>query len=98
MLRRPPRSKRTDTPLPYTTLFRYKLVRSSVNDAMQIVDESEMLGASDAITQLLHELDVGADSGVPVLLTGEAGVGKDLFARRLHRRSRRSQQPMVHVN
>ncbi|AEC19076.1 anaerobic nitric oxide reductase transcription regulator [Pusillimonas sp. T7-7] len=75
-----------------------KLLGSSVNDAMQIVDESEILGASDAITQLLHELDVVADSDLPVLLTGETGVGKDLFARRLHRRSRRSQQPMVHVN
>lgn len=75
-----------------------KLLGSSINDAMQIVDESEILGASDAITQLLHELDVVADSDLPVLLTGETGVGKDLFARRLHRRSRRSQQPMVHVN
>ncbi|NYT86816.1 nitric oxide reductase transcriptional regulator NorR [Pollutimonas harenae] len=75
-----------------------KLLGSSVDDALQIVDESEILGASDAITQLLHELDVVADSDLPVLLTGETGVGKDLFARRLHRRSRRSQQPMVHVN
>src|SRR5690606_36212219 len=75
-----------------------KLLGSSVNDALQIVDESEILGASDAITQLLHELDVVADSDLPVLLTGETGVGKELFARRLHRKSRRSRQPMVHVN
>src|SRR3546814_12933695 len=38
-----------------------KLLGSSVNDAMQIVDESEILGASDAITQLLHELDVRSE-------------------------------------
>src|SRR5690606_28983433 len=75
-----------------------KLLGSSVNDAFQIVDESEILGASDAITPLLHELDVVADSALPVLLTGETPVGKELFARRSHRRSRRSQQPMVHVN
>lgn len=71
---------------------------SSLSGALQIADESEIVGESDAITQLLHELDVVADSDLPVLLTGETGVGKELFARRLHRRSRRSQKPMVHVN
>lgn len=75
-----------------------KLLGSSNSGTLQIMDESEIVGASDAITQLLHELDVVADSDLPVLLTGETGVGKELFARRLHRRSRRSQQPMVHVN
>lgn len=71
---------------------------SSVSGALQIADESEIVGESTAITQLLHELDVVADSDLPVLLTGETGVGKELFARRLHRRSRRSHKPMVHVN
>jgi len=33
-----------------------------------------------------------------VLLLGETGVGKELFARRLHRKSRRRKKPMVHVN
>src|SRR5690606_19253613 len=75
-----------------------KLLGSSVNDALQIVDESEILGASDAITQLLHEIDLVADSDLPILLLGETGVGKDLFARRLHRHSRRSERPMIQVN
>ncbi len=75
-----------------------KVLGSSNSGTLQIMDESEIVGTSDAITQLLHELDVVADSDLPVLLTGETGVGKELFARRLHRRSRRSQQPMVHVN
>lgn len=67
-------------------------------DAMQIMDEKEIVGKSDVMRQLLHELDVVADSDLPVLLLGETGVGKELFARRLHRHSRRSHQPMVHVN
>lgn len=71
---------------------------SSVSDSMQIIDENEILGASEAITGLLHELDIVADSDLPVLLLGETGVGKELFARRVHRHSRRSQKPMVHVN
>ena len=62
------------------------------------LDEAEILGSSPAITRLLHELDVVADSELPVLLLGETGVGKELFARRLHRHSRRAKTPLVHVN
>ncbi|MBP7567305.1 MAG: nitric oxide reductase transcriptional regulator NorR [Burkholderiaceae bacterium] len=61
-------------------------------------DENDIVGQSDAITHLLHELQVVADSGLPVLLLGETGVGKELFARRLHQLSRRAARPMVHVN
>lgn len=47
---------------------------------------------------LLHEIDVVADSGLPVLLLGETGVGKELFAARLHRLSSRRARALVHVN
>lgn len=39
-----------------------------------------------------------ADSELPVLLLGETGVGKELFAHRLHRLSRRCNKPLIHVN
>ncbi|AMD00753.1 nitric oxide reductase transcriptional regulator NorR [Halomonas chromatireducens] len=58
----------------------------------------EILGHSAALRRLLQELDVVAESGLPVLLSGETGVGKELFARRLHQRSSRRQQPLVQVN
>jgi len=58
----------------------------------------EVLGQSPAITHLLHELQVVANSELPVLLLGETGVGKELFAHRLHQLSRRRAKPLVHVN
>lgn len=61
-------------------------------------EEGEILGQSEAITHLLHEINVVADSELPVLLLGETGVGKELFAHRVHRLSRRSAKPLVHVN
>ncbi len=60
--------------------------------------DGEILGQSEAITRVLHELQVVADSELPVLLLGETGVGKELFAHRLHRMSRRAGKPLVHVN
>lgn len=62
------------------------------------LDEPEIIAHSEKIKALLHELDVVADSALPVLLIGETGVGKDLFARRLHRHSSRASSPMIHVN
>ncbi|SPS01025.1 nitric oxide reductase transcriptional regulator NorR [Cupriavidus taiwanensis] len=59
---------------------------------------AEIIGQSEAIANLLHELEVVADTDLPVLLLGETGVGKELFAHRLHRQSRRRAQPLVHVN
>ena len=56
----------------------------------RIGEATEILGRSEAIQSLLHEIDLVADSDLPILLLGETGVGKDLFARRLHRHSRRA--------
>lgn len=61
-------------------------------------DNHEILGQSEPIARLLHEIDVVADSELPILLLGETGVGKELFAHRVHRLSRRRAKPLVHVN
>lgn len=58
----------------------------------------EILGQSAVIQAVLRELDVAAESDLPILLLGETGVGKDLFAQRVHRQSLRHRGPMVQVN
>ncbi len=58
----------------------------------------EILGQSPALLAILREIDVVADTELPVLLLGETGVGKELFALRIHRLSRRRTRPLVHVN
>ena len=58
----------------------------------------EIVGQSDVLTRLLHEMQVVAGSDLPVLLLGETGVGKELFARLLHRHSPRRHKPLGHVN
>ncbi len=75
-----------------------RLSRSDVQSPQVFADEGEILGQSPAIRQLLTELAVVADSELPVLLLGETGVGKELFARRLHRLSRRHNKPLIQVN
>jgi transcriptional regulator with PAS, ATPase and Fis domain len=54
--------------------------------------------ASASMSGLIDAADRAALSDGKVLITGESGVGKDLIARRIHARSRRSLQPFVPVN
>ncbi len=46
----------------------------------------------------LEKLTAAAQSGLPVLLTGASGTGKEVLATELHRRSRRTEGPLVSVN
>ncbi len=48
-----------------------------------------------AAVSLAHR---AAESDAKVLITGESGVGKELFAREIHQRSRRANGPLVTVN
>jgi DNA-binding NtrC family response regulator len=54
--------------------------------------------ASAPMAALIEAADRAALSDGKVLITGESGVGKDLIARRIHSRSRRTNHPFVPVN
>jgi two-component system, response regulator FlrC len=62
-------------------------------------DAGQDLVVEDPYTrELLRLANKVAGSEVTVLLNGESGVGKEVFARYLHRRSARAQGPFVAVN
>jgi transcriptional regulator with PAS, ATPase and Fis domain len=56
------------------------------------------IGVSEASRHLFALLERAAKSDVTVLLEGESGVGKGIFARGLHARSRRARGPFVAVD
>lgn len=58
----------------------------------------ELIGQSKPLQQVLQELAIVANSDLPVLLLGETGVGKELFARQLHRSSNRANKPLIYLN
>ena len=58
----------------------------------------EIVGASPALNALLSRVSKVAGSDSTVLITGETGTGKELVARAIHRRSRRSSEAFVAVN
>ncbi|MCE3224086.1 MAG: putative transrane signal transduction receptor and sigma-54 dependent response regulator [Nitrospira sp.] len=63
--------------------------------------ECEQLGIitrNPAILAMFRDLKKGARSTVTVLITGEPGTGKELFARAVHRLSPRTAKPFIAVN
>ena len=61
-------------------------------------DFPEILGRSPALRRALAQLDAAIDTDLPVVVTGETGTGKELFARALHVHGQRSAHPFVTVN
>jgi two-component system nitrogen regulation response regulator NtrX len=60
--------------------------------------DEELLGVSPTLCQLRQAIERVAPTGSRVLITGPAGVGKEVAARMLHRLSRRSNGPFVAIN
>src|SRR5919112_871787 len=60
--------------------------------------ETELVGTSGAIAQLRAAIEKVAPTGSRVLVTGPAGSGKEVAARMIHSRSRRSDGPFVVLN
>jgi formate hydrogenlyase transcriptional activator len=58
----------------------------------------EIVGTSPALQAVLSRISKVAPSDSTVLITGETGTGKELVARAIHRRSRRSGRAFVSVN
>ncbi len=53
---------------------------------------------SRAMAPVLRLIERLAPSDLPVLVLGESGVGKEIVAREIHRKSRRAQGPFVDLN
>ena len=58
----------------------------------------EMIGESEPILQIKEMIEKVAPTDARVLIVGSNGTGKELVARNLHQKSRRSTMPYVEVN
>jgi transcriptional regulator with GAF, ATPase, and Fis domain len=56
------------------------------------------VGSSAALSRALREVEHVAPAETGVLLLGETGTGKELFARAVHARSKRRDKPLVKLN
>src|SRR5579859_3804801 len=59
---------------------------------------SDIITRSEAMAPVLRTAQKAASSSIPVLIEGESGVGKELFARAIHGSGERKSKPFVAVN
>jgi DNA-binding NtrC family response regulator len=61
-------------------------------------DFSSVIGTSVQLKVIMEDIEQVAPSKSNVLLLGETGTGKELFARIIHQNSQRSEMPFVPIN
>jgi PAS domain S-box-containing protein len=71
------------------------VLREQIDQAFMF---EEIVGASSAVQGVLSRLVKVAPTDSSVLISGETGTGKELVARAIHKRSRRSERAFVSVN
>jgi DNA-binding NtrC family response regulator len=59
---------------------------------------ADIITRSEAMAAVLRTAQKAAGSTIPVLIEGESGVGKELFARAIHGTGERAAKPFVAVN
>jgi two-component system, NtrC family, response regulator AtoC len=59
---------------------------------------SPIVGSAAKVQEMMTLVDRVTSSGVPVLVVGESGCGKELVARAIHERGSRAAHPFVAVN
>ena len=59
---------------------------------------SDIVTRSEAMAGVMRTAQKAANSTIPVLIEGESGVGKELFARAIHGSGERKSKPFVAVN
>jgi transcriptional regulator with GAF, ATPase, and Fis domain len=70
-------------------------LREEVREARALGD---LIGGSSCMRQLEMQIQKVAPTDATVLILGESGTGKELVARELHRRSGRSNHPLIRIN
>jgi formate hydrogenlyase transcriptional activator len=73
-----------------TVALREEIVRSSMFE--------EIVGSSEPLRKVLAQVSRVAPTDSTVLIQGETGTGKELIARAIHNRSKRSNRAFIRVN
>ncbi len=68
------------------------------NSYGSVITAETIVGNSAQLKSVLHQVNLVAPTEATVLILGETGTGKELIARTLHERSRRSARPFIRVN
>ncbi|MBM9603119.1 sigma-54-dependent transcriptional regulator [Desulfopila inferna] len=86
-----------DVALPLTRALQYRDEKKNVTPP-RVLSRGNIVGDSMPVSACLKVVAQASISDAGVLITGETGTGKELFARAIHANSSRAEQPFVVVD
>jgi len=63
-----------------------------------LIGKNRLIGKSEEIKSLKSKITQFSDSNLPILITGEKGVGKEIVAKAIHEESSRKDEPFLTIN
>jgi len=94
-------SQRLETALADIERLREQLSRENVHlrqEVRALAGRRDVVAESPAVRALLAQIESVAPTHATVLITGETGCGKEVFAQAIHDISARRNRPMIRVN
>ncbi len=77
---------------------RLALEKAYLQEALEDGREAPIVGTSASMREVVGQIERIAHTDTTVLLTGETGTGKEVFARLIHQRSPRADHTLIRVN
>lgn len=77
------------------TVKKYKKLKEKFNE---LEEQKEIVGQSSKIKEVKAKIEKMASTDLPILITGESGVGKTLVAREIYRKSDRRRKDFLTLN
>lgn len=86
---------KTSMPVNFKSDFTAKAASRQRTDNRRL---RQLIGADKRINHLIERLQLAVNRDIPILITGETGTGKEVFAHAVHLESNRRDGPFVAVN
>ncbi len=87
-----------DMLLPLSRVLKYRQAKEECGQHIKVLKRKAIVGNSQALNKCLDQVARVASSDASVLLSGETGVGKELFAKVIHENSHRATKNFVVVD